>query len=90
MLGGGLDTTGLHTENGFVSSFSSEERVTTESFLITSALGNGSHVHSRTEGNIDTLGLEFLADRESARPDQITVPSTSSNVRFGKLYTYIA
>src|SRR6266550_2444301 len=59
MLRAGLNASSLYSKNGLVCSFSSKERIGTESFPIPSALWNSADIHHGAQNNIDTFATVF-------------------------------
>ena len=66
MLCAGLNTRGLHTENGLICSNTGQERVRAEALPITSALSYTSDVHHWTESDVDALADMFFTHRNAA------------------------
>jgi hypothetical protein len=61
MFRAGLDTSGLHAEDGLICSYASQEGVGAEAFPVATTLRYTTDIHHRTEGDIDTLSDMFLA-----------------------------
>ena len=75
VLRSSLDASLLQPKDGLVCGFTGEIRICAEPFPVAAALCDATHVHHRAEGNIDALCFEFLAQRQSARTNESTVPS---------------
>jgi len=78
MLRTTLNTGLLQTKNSLVRSFTSKERICTESFPIPSSLSYTTHIHHRPQSNINTFSNMLLTHQLSSQPNQLAVPGTSS------------
>ena len=61
MLGAGLNTCRLHTENGLICSNSGQEGIWTESFPVAPALGYTADIHHGTKSDVDPFADMFFA-----------------------------
>jgi hypothetical protein len=66
MLRAGLNTGGLHTENGLICSNAGQERVGAEALPVASALSYTSDVHHWTKSDIDAFADMFFTHRNAA------------------------
>ena len=61
MLGAGLNTSGLHTENGLICSDSCQKGIWAEGFPIAPALRYTTDIDIWTKGNVDAFADMFLS-----------------------------
>jgi hypothetical protein len=65
MLGAGLNTCRLHTENGLICSNSGQEGIWAEAFPVASALGYTTYIYHWTKSDVDPFADMFFTHRSA-------------------------
>jgi hypothetical protein len=66
MLGAGLNTCRLHTENGLICSNSGQEGIWAEAFPVASTLRYTTDIHHWTKSDVDPFADMFSSNRNAA------------------------